>query len=149
AATERALRGAYAPQLRAMAADPARARAGRGLGCCLERPDELDAGILDALLSPIAAREDAARDVERLLVALRNEDLAAATPGLAALRVPTLLVWGTADPFFETSRARRLQRLIPDARLVELDGGRLYIPLERAAELAALLREHWAAVATL
>jgi pimeloyl-ACP methyl ester carboxylesterase len=140
-AVERARRGRFAPMLRAMAADPRRARSITGLG--LERPEELDAETLDALLAPLASPV-ASCDVERMLVSLRAEDLVAAGPGLAALTAPTLIVWGTGDLFFELGWAHRLRALIPGARpVVELEGARLYLPLERAPELAGLLRELW------
>jgi pimeloyl-ACP methyl ester carboxylesterase len=142
-AVERARRGRFAPMLQAMAADPERARSITGLGCGLERPEELDAETLDALLAPLAS-PSATRDIERLLVSLRAEDLVAAGPGLAALTAPTLIVWGTGDLFFELGWAHRLRALIPGARpVVELEGARLYLPLERAPELAGLLRELW------
>ena len=142
-AVERARRGRFAPMLQAMAADPERARSITGLGSALERPEHLDADTLDALLAPLAS-SSATRDIERLLVSLRAEDLVAAGPGLAALTAPTLIVWGTGDHFFELGWAHRLRALIPGARpVVELEGARLYLPLERAPELAGLLRELW------
>jgi pimeloyl-ACP methyl ester carboxylesterase len=142
-AVERARRGRFAPMLRAMAADPERARSITGLGSGLERPEELGAETLDALLAPLASPATT-RDIERMLVSLRAEDLVAAGPGLAALTAPTLIVWGTGDLFFELGWAHRLRALIPGARpVVELEGARLYLPLERAPELAGLLRELW------
>ena len=144
AATERARQGRYAPALRAMAADPVAARSARGLGACLEDPDGLDAEILDSLLAPIRTSDAAARDIERLLNALRAEDLVAAEPALATLTAPALVVWGRADPFFETRWAHWLGDLIPGTRaVVELEGAGLYLPLERAPELAGLLRSLW------
>jgi pimeloyl-ACP methyl ester carboxylesterase len=144
AATERARRGRYASQLRRMAADPVAARSRRGLGACLTDPDHLDDEVLDSLLSPIRASETVATDIERLLVALRAEDLLAAEPALATLTAPVLVVWGTADPFFETRWAHWLGDLIPGTRaVVELEGAGLYLALERAPELAALLRSLW------
>jgi pimeloyl-ACP methyl ester carboxylesterase len=143
AATERARRGRYAPALDRMAADPERARSASGLGCGLERPEELDGETLEALLAPLAT-PGATRAIERLVVSLRAEDLVAAGPGLAALTAPALIVWGTGDVFFEPAWAHRLAALIPGARpVVELEGARLYLPLERAPELAGLLRELW------
>lgn len=144
AATERARQGRYAPQLRAIAADPALARSARGLGATLEDAGALDAEVLDCLLEPLRSSPETALAMERLTVALRAEDLLAAEPGLATLTAPTLVVWGTADPFFETSWAHRLGELIPGTRaVIELEGARLYHPLERAPELAGLLRALW------
>ncbi|MEO3871937.1 hypothetical protein ABGB18_24250 [Nonomuraea sp. B12E4] len=47
--------------------------------------------------------------------------------------------------FFDVSWARRLQDKIPGVRgLVEIEGGRLFFPEERAAELVPHLRRFWA-----
>jgi pimeloyl-ACP methyl ester carboxylesterase len=53
-------------------------------------------------------------------------------------------VWGTGDTFFPSRWAYWLRDTIPGAtRVVELDGGRLLFPDERATELAAALQDHW------
>lgn len=53
--------------------------------------------------------------------------------GLAALAIPTLLVYGADSPFLPTGEA--LARTLPDARLVVLDGGHL-LPVEKPAATA-------------
>ena len=54
--------------------------------------------------------------------------------------------FGTGDMFFRTKWAYWLRDTIPGAsEVVEIDGGRLFFPDERAAELTAALRRHWAA----
>jgi pimeloyl-ACP methyl ester carboxylesterase len=90
--------------------------------------------------------KQAARQAQRLLVSLRARDLLAAEPALRKLQVPTLIVWGTSDPTFRTKWAYWLRDTIPGAtEVVEIDQGRLFFPDERAAELTAALRRHWAA----
>jgi haloalkane dehalogenase len=42
--------------------------------------------------------------------------------GLAALGVPTLLLWGAEDEFAPVAGAKRFEREIPGARLVAIDG---------------------------
>jgi pimeloyl-ACP methyl ester carboxylesterase len=42
---------------------------------------------------------------------------------LSAIRVPTLVLHGTADPMFDLSHGEALAEEIPDARLVTLEGG--------------------------
>ena len=50
----------------------------------------------------------------------------------------------TPSAFFETRWAHWLGDLIPGTRaVVELEGAGLYLPLERAPELAGLLRSLW------
>jgi|tagenome__1003787_1003787.scaffolds.fasta_scaffold20953157_2 pimeloyl-ACP methyl ester carboxylesterase len=88
----------------------------------------------------------AARQAQRLLVSLHARDLLAAEPALRALQVPTLIVWGTGDRAFRTKWAYWLRDAIPGvSEVVEIDGGRLFFPDERAAELTAALRRHWEA----
>ena len=63
---------------------------------------------------------------------------------LSRLQVPTLIVWGTADKFFRRKWAYWLRDTIPGAsEVVEIDGGRLFFPDERATEFTAALRRHW------
>ena len=67
-------------------------------------------------------------------MSLRLEDLLAVEPELSRLEVPTLMVWGTADAFFELSWSYWLKDLIPGATdlipgatdVVEIEGGRLF-----------------------
>ena len=88
---------------------------------------------------------ESARQFQRLLTSLRARDLLAIEPALARLRVPTLIVWGTSDKFFHRKWAYWLRDTIPGATdVVEIDGGRLFFPDERATEFTAALRRHWA-----
>ena len=90
--------------------------------------------------------QEAARQSQRLFLSLHARDLLAAEPALKRLEVPTLIVWGTGDRAFRTKWAYWLRDTIPGAsEVVEIDGGRLFFPDERAAELTAALRRHWAA----
>jgi pimeloyl-ACP methyl ester carboxylesterase len=89
---------------------------------------------------------EAARQSQRLLTSLHARDLLAAEPALSRLQVPTLIVWGTGDRAFRTKWAYWLRDTIPGAtEVVEIDGGRLFFPDERAGELTAALRRHWEA----
>ncbi len=65
-----------------------------------------------------------------------------AIPGiLAEVRVPSLVVWGTSDPFFSLAVGTRTAAAIPGSRFVSLDGAGHFIPDERPAEFAALIAE--------
>nr|BFE87305.1 hypothetical protein GCM10020093_099060 [Planobispora longispora] len=80
-----------------------------------------------------------------MLVALDAKDLIAIAAELAALTVPTLVAWGTDDVFFGLDRARWLRDTIPGVEeVVEIEGGRLFFPDERAADLLPHLRRHLA-----
>ena len=86
-----------------------------------------------------------ARDVERMMAAFDPALLAAATPGLRTLQVPTLIVWGTAaDNNFDVKWAYALRELIPGARdVIEVDGAKLMFPEERPNDLVPHLRNFW------
>jgi len=57
-----------------------------------------------------------------------------------------LLVWGAADRFFKISFARRLIQLFPNARLIEVPGGKTFLPFDEPELLAreiASLADRW------
>ena len=116
----------------------------RVYGRVYQDPASLPAEIARVWLEAQAGTPEAARQSQRLLTSLHARDLLAAEPALARLQVPTLIVWGTKDMFFRTKWAYWLRDTIPGAsEVVEIDGGRLFFPDERAAELTAALRRHW------
>jgi pimeloyl-ACP methyl ester carboxylesterase len=118
----------------------------RVYGRLYQDPAKLPAEIARVWLEAQAGTPEAARQSQRLLTSLHARDLLAAEPALARLQVPTLIVWGTDDMFFRTKWAYWLRDTIPGAsEVVEIDGGRLFFPDERAGELTAALRRHWAA----
>jgi len=110
-----------------------------------EHLERVDPELIRSYLEPCVGTMERAREFERLVVSLDPADLAAVTPLLAELTVPTLVVWGTADMFFDVSWAYWLRDTIPGATgVVTIDGGRLFFPDERAAEFVPHLQRHWA-----
>jgi pimeloyl-ACP methyl ester carboxylesterase len=103
-------------------------------------PDDL----ARAWLEPLIGSAERAALYLNLFTSIRARDLLAAEPALRRLHVPTLVVWGTGDKFFERKWAYWLRDTIPGVTdVVELDGARLFFPDERATELTAALRRHW------
>jgi pimeloyl-ACP methyl ester carboxylesterase len=142
---ELARSGQLAPSAPALLADLATARAAvfdKGY----ENPEFLTIDMVRAFLEPVLGTPTAAEKFQELLAALEPTDLLAAEPALRDLRVPTLIVWGTADVFFDVKWAYWLRDTIPGAHLVEIAGAKLFFPHERAAELATHIRQHWATV---
>jgi pimeloyl-ACP methyl ester carboxylesterase len=141
---EAAARGDIAPLLTLAAANPAVARTSP-LATGYEDPGKVPDEVWRAYLTPVGGNLDRARHFERMLTALKPAELAAVTEGLRRLDVPVLLVWGTAEEALGVEWAYRLRDLIPGAReVVEIEGGKLFIPEERPDELAVQLRRHWA-----
>jgi len=113
-----------------------------------EHLDLIDRDVIRSYLQPCFGTIERARQFERLLVSLRVGDLQAVMPQLGELTVPTLVVWGTGDAFFDVSWAYWLRDTIPGTtRVITVDGARLFFPEERPMDLVPHLEQHWAAVA--
>jgi pimeloyl-ACP methyl ester carboxylesterase len=126
-----------------LTSDPARGRQ-RFFGSGYQDVTRLPVDVSKAMLDPVLGSPPRARQFQRLMTSLHRRDLLAAEPALRRLQVPTVIVWGTADRFFDRKWAYWLRDAIPGAtEVAEIDGGRLFFPDERAAELAAALRRHW------
>ena len=137
--------GLYARIAPRLARDIPRARK-RIFGLSYQDITRLPEDVVRAWVEPQIGTAEAARQSQRLLTSLHARDLLAVEPALARLQVPTLIVWGTKDIFFRRKWAYWLRDTIPGAtEVVEIDGGRLFFPDERAAELTVALRRHWAA----
>ena len=67
-------------------------------------------------------------------------------PDLARLQAPGLVLWGERDPYAPPVWGERLAKRT-NARLVTFAGCSHWWPLERPAEVAALLTRHWDALA--
>jgi pimeloyl-ACP methyl ester carboxylesterase len=142
---ELARAGGLAPGAPTLLADLAAARAAV-FAMGYESPDQPPLEVVDAFLRPVLGTPEAALRFEELLAGLEPTDLLAVEPALRELTVPTLVVWGTGDQFFELSWAHWLRDTIPGVtEVVELPGARLFFPDERADELVPLLGSHWAA----
>jgi pimeloyl-ACP methyl ester carboxylesterase len=139
--------GQLAPAAAAIFADPVASRAFFEAG--YEDPAFLSSDLVQAFLEPVIGSAAAAERFQELISTLGPADLLTAEPALRNLRVPTLIAWGTDDQFFDLKWAYWLQGMIPSAReVIEITGGKLFFPHERAAELASHLLCYWAAPAS-
>jgi pimeloyl-ACP methyl ester carboxylesterase len=78
----------------------------------------------------------AAGPLQPTLVKLVNTDLRSFMPSISA---PTLLVWGSQDADTPPSDAHEMERLIPDAGLVVLDGAGHYSYLDQPVRFARIV----------
>jgi len=144
---ELARAGELAPAAVALFADLG-AAATVAFGTAYEHLDRVDPAVIRSYLEPCFGTLERAREFERLLVALDAGDLAAITPQLRELTVPTLVVWGTGDEAFDISWAYWLRDTIPGTtQVVTVDGARLFFPDERPMDLVPHLEQHWAQAA--
>jgi len=141
---ELAAAGQLAPTAVAMLAD-LDAAAQASFASVYEHLDQMDRDVIRSYLEPCFGTLERARQFERLLTCLDAGDLRAVEPQLKELTVPTLMVWGTGDTFFDVSTAYWLRDTIPGATgVVTVDGARLFFPEERPMDLVPHLERHWA-----
>jgi pimeloyl-ACP methyl ester carboxylesterase len=134
--------------LAAMLADKSVYRSAQALGPAYEVPSLLTDDSIEVYLSPHLRTEQRTRDFQRFLAAFDNRHTLAIEAKLKALKVPTLIVWGTDDVYFDVKWARWLAETIPGTRrCVELKDARIFFPEERWAEFNRELRAHWQASA--
>jgi pimeloyl-ACP methyl ester carboxylesterase len=97
-----------------------------------------------------AVRELVRRDVERArdFGATRNHDLLtegeASTKPVSSIKVPTLVIHGSADPMFPLEHGEALAAEIPRARLVRLEGAGHGIDRADWATIGRAILEHTA-----
>jgi pimeloyl-ACP methyl ester carboxylesterase len=142
---EMAKAGVFSAQHAAFAADVSLLRPGFAAG--YERIDEVSDETLRTYVGPLFATEEAAKTLERWLISFEDaSQTLEIEPQLRQLTAPTLIVWGTGDPFFPLKWAYWLAGLIPGAtQVVELEDAKLFFPEERPDELAEAVRTHWRA----
>ncbi|MBY3060327.1 alpha/beta hydrolase [Rhizobium leguminosarum] len=136
--------GGLKQTLEAMLADKSIYRSAGALGPAYEDPNiERDEDI-DIYLRPHARSLQRTRDLERFVGAFDNKHTLAIDDRLAKLEAPTLIAWATDDVYFPLEWAHWLAKTIPGAKEpVELQGARLFFPIERADAFNVLLRGHW------
>ena len=144
-AVELARAGQLAPLMAPMLTDLDLARSELALGSGYQHPDRVEDEVIRSYLEPCLGTPEAGREIERFIASLEARDLVAVEPGLRQLEVPTLVVWGTGDVFFELSWAHWLRDTIPGVtEVVEVEGAKLFFPEERAGDLVAPLLGLWA-----
>lgn len=130
--------------LEAMLADIDFARSELGLGVGYAQPLALSPETVAAYLAPLVACDQAVGNLERFLAAMDSSQTVSIYGRLKTLRVPTLVMWGTDDVFFDVRWAHWLCETIPGAEpAIEVHGGKLFFPEEEPQLVGRALRTHW------
>jgi pimeloyl-ACP methyl ester carboxylesterase len=96
----------------------------------------LDPDLTRRWITPLLDDDGVLHDTARFAAAIRPADLLDVSTRFGRFTKPVLLVWGAADPFFKLAFARRLAAAFPAARLVEVEGGRTFLPLDDPERVA-------------
>jgi pimeloyl-ACP methyl ester carboxylesterase len=119
-------------------------RSPQALGPAYEHPEQLTDESIETYLRPLVRTEQRTRDLQRFLAAFDNAHTRAVEARLKTLTVPTLIVWGTDDAYFDVRWSKWLAETIPGTRRrLEFEGARIFFPEERWADFNQALREHW------
>lgn len=113
--------------------------------------EKIDPELVASWLEPARRDPDIARDTRKLIVSANKQYTLEAAETLQGFDRPTLFAWGTDDRFFKLDYAERLAARIPGSRVVEIPGGRTFVPLDKPDEVAdaiATLMRETAAVPT-
>lgn len=107
-------------------------------------PAVLTNDVIRLYLEPLLSSEQRIRAFERYWLGFDNRQTVAIHDALKRLQVPTLIVWGLKDFFFDRKWAYWLKDTIPGARrVVEIDDARLFFPEDRPDALATPLLAFW------
>jgi pimeloyl-ACP methyl ester carboxylesterase len=100
-------------------------------------------GITDEVARAVASRLDDRMKSSILTLYRSATRVAQDWPPLTSSSTPGLVIWGNHDPYVGPEFGRRLAERT-GARFIGFEGCGHWWPYQRAAEVAALLEEHWA-----
>jgi pimeloyl-ACP methyl ester carboxylesterase len=145
-----ARQGTLAPIFRPMLDRPdlARERHARGESVPLFRsyadPSVLTDEVIRLYLQPLLSSQRRIEAFQRYWLGFDNAQTVAIHPALRTLEVPTLIVWGLKDIFFDKQWAYWLRDTIPGAKhVVEVADGRLFFPEDRPDALTGPMLGFW------
>jgi len=95
----------------------------------------LDPQLTRRWIEPVLRSREVRRDAARFMASIRPAELLDVSTRLPSFERPVLLAWGTADRFFKLEFGRRLAEVFPNARLVEIEGSRTFVPLDAPERL--------------
>ena len=119
-------------------------RSPQALGPAYEHPEQVTDESIETYLRPLVRTEQRTRDLQRFLAAFDNAHTRAIEARLKTLTVPTLIVWGTDDVYFDVEWSKWLAETIPGTRRrLEFEGARIFSPRNAGSISIKALREHW------
>jgi pimeloyl-ACP methyl ester carboxylesterase len=147
---DHARNGTLAPVFRWLADRPdlARERYAKGEPVPLFRayadPSVLTNEIIRLYLNPLLSSPQRIEAFQNYWLAFDNTQTVSIHAALKTLQVPTLIVWGLDDFFFDRKWAHWLKNTIPGARrVVEVEDARLFFAEDRPDALSAPVLDFW------
>jgi pimeloyl-ACP methyl ester carboxylesterase len=136
--------GGLAGTLDAMLIDKSVYRSPQALGLAYERPEAVSDDTIETYLRPHTRSPQRLHQLERFVSAFDSRHTVDIEAALKLVQASTLIAWGTDDIFFDLKWSHWLENTIPGSRRrMELKGGRIFFPEERAGEFNEAVRAHW------
>ena len=110
-----------------------------GYGGLVSKP--LDPELTLRWVEPMLGDAAIVRDTARFMSHIDKSELLDISTRLGEFPKPVRLVWGQADRFFKPEFGRRLAATFRHAQLVEVEGGRTFLPLDEPRRVADEIRE--------
>jgi pimeloyl-ACP methyl ester carboxylesterase len=101
----------------------------------------LDRAAGDSYVRPLIRSRGTRRDANKVLRGMHPRHTLAASERFTAFDRPVLVVWGEDDRIFPRSLGERLAYAFPRARFTVVAGSRTFVPEDRPAQLAGLIRD--------
>jgi pimeloyl-ACP methyl ester carboxylesterase len=92
--------------------------------------------LLESWVAPGARDKGVRRDTRKVLRGISPSVTLAAAEGLREFQRPALLLWGSDDRFFSLDLGRRLAAQLPKSRMVPVERGATFLPLDRPDAVA-------------
>lgn len=122
--------------------DKSNYRSADALGGAYQYPETIPDHVINDYIAPHLSSPQRTDALVRFIQAFDNLQTTAIEAKLRELEVPTLIVWGTGDIFFDVKWAHWLEKNIPSVvALKYLEDARLLFPEERYEEFNELLRD--------
>lgn len=93
----------------------------------------------DAFVAPVIRDKGIRRDATSFLKAANKKDLMATADRFGEIDIPVLLAWGEDDKAFKLDLAERMERDIPNAKLVRIPDSYTFVSLDQPERLAELI----------
>ncbi len=87
--------------------------------------------------APATSDKAILRDLRKVTAGMDKRHTLAAAARLQGSQLPVLLAWAPGDRFFPISYAERLAGELGNARIVQIEGSKTFVPIDQPAALAA------------
>jgi pimeloyl-ACP methyl ester carboxylesterase len=99
----------------------------------------MDRRVEDAFLEPVRRDRGVRRDATSFLRAMDKKQLMATADRYGEIDVPVLLAWAEDDRAFKIELAERMERDMPNARLVRIPDSYTFVSLDQPERLAEVI----------